>query len=56
MKQPAFPLTRARRYEGQGGWAKDSYKIPLGEAALYVFGTGAVVWATWAIACWIAGN
>lgn len=48
-----FP--RASRYDGVGGWAKDSTKIPLVDAALYVGGTVGAVWATLRVAFWIWG-
>ncbi|TEA79806.1 hypothetical protein [Allopusillimonas ginsengisoli] len=48
-----FP--RTSRYDGQGGWAKDSAKIPLVDATLFVVGTAAIVWATVRVATWIWG-
>ena len=47
---------RAARYDGVGGWAKDSYKIPLIDAVQYVGGTVAVVWAALRVAFWIWGQ
>ncbi len=48
-------IPRASRYDGVGGWAKDSYKIPLIDAALYVGGTALTIWATVRVAFWIWG-
>jgi len=39
-------VPRASRYDGVGGWAKDSYKIPVVDALLYVGGTALAIWAT----------
>ncbi|NYT76531.1 hypothetical protein H0A71_05970 [Alcaligenaceae bacterium] len=48
-----FP--RTSRYDGQGGWAKDSHKIPLVPAFLYVGGTAATIWATLKFSFWMWG-
>lgn len=43
----------ARKYDGVGGFAKDSHDIPVIDAILFVGGTAALVWATVRIALWI---
>lgn len=52
---PAFPRTRKYKYEGVGGYAPDSGKIPLLDALLYVGGVALTVWATLGFARWIWG-
>lgn len=46
----------ARKYEGVGGFAPGSYGIPLIDAALFIGGTSAVIWAALTVARWITSN
>lgn len=46
---------RVSRYDGQGGFAPNSGKIPPLDAALYVGGTVAAIWAALRVAFWIWG-
>lgn len=57
MQIPTSPTTRTihHRYDGMGGFAPNSSKIPVVDALLYVGGTAALVWATLRIAFWIWG-
>lgn len=41
------------KYDGVGGWARDSHDIPIIDAILYVGGTAAAIWAAARIALWI---
>jgi len=36
MTGPAFPRTRKYKHDGQGGFAPNSGRIPIVEAALYI--------------------
>ncbi|HWK69994.1 MAG TPA: hypothetical protein VNS29_04050 [Burkholderiaceae bacterium] len=45
----------AMKYDGAGGFAPNSHDIPLIDAALYVGGTSALIWAAVTVARWILG-
>lgn len=46
----------AKRFDGVGGFAKDSYGIPLMDAAFYVGFPVALVWAAVTVARWAVSN
>lgn len=48
-------VPRVSRYDGLGGYAPNSTKIPLRDAALYVGGTVLVIAAALRVAFWIWG-
>lgn len=47
-------IPRVSKYDGRGGFAPNSSKIPVIDAALFIAVAVAAVWAAWQVAKWIA--
>lgn len=52
---PRLPISKEYRFDGQGGYAPNSGKIPFVDALLFVGGTALTIWATVRISLWIWG-
>jgi len=50
-----FTLRFPRRYEGRGGWAPNSHKIPPLEAAMYILGTTFAIFFAWEVLKFLVG-